>query len=144
MTVPIHHPWIDTSRAPTYEIRFPANPTDEDLRTFCEAREAWATRARYTVSWVVDLSKLSSVSASQRRAFGDHLERFEPHDVEFNRGSALVVPSAFLRGVVTAVFWLKVPKFPHRAFETVEEARTWARERLRNDTLPPPPARALR
>ncbi len=138
MNEPILHPWIDTARAPVYEIRFPEQPDDTALRSFCEVRETWATRARYPVSWVVDLSRLKSVSASQRRVFGEHLERFEPHDIEYNRGSALVVPSAFLRGVVTAVFWLKVPKFPHRAFETVEEARVWARDRVRRDSLVPP------
>lgn len=136
--VPLLHPWILTQSAPVYEIRFPAEASDEDLLAFCEARETWARSAAYPVSWVVDLSTVRSVTATQRRLFGEHLERFEAHDVENNRGSALVVPNAFLRGVVTAVFWIRQPKFPHRAFTAIDDARAWAKGRLARGSERPP------
>lgn len=140
--VPLPHPWIDASKAPVYEIRFPRTATDDDVRGFATARETWAKVAHHPVSWVVDMSALTSVPASQRRLFAEHLTRFEPHDIEFNRGSALVLPNAFLRGIATAVFWVVTPKFPHRAFETVEDARLWAQERVRPGSVHPPPSDA--
>lgn len=138
--VALTHPWIDSSNAPIYEVRFPVKASDDDVRSFAEARESWMRRANYSVSWVVDLTNLSSVPASQRRMFAEHLTRFEPHDVAHNRGSAIVVPNAFLRGIVTAVFWISNPKFPHKAFEVVEDARAWARERLGPRSEHPPEA----
>lgn len=128
--VPLQHPWIVTTSAPVYEIRFPSETSDEMLRAFCEAREAWAKQARYAVSWVVDLSLVRSVTATQRRIFAEHLERFEPHDVAHNRGSAIVLPNALVRGIVTAIFWIRQPKFPHKAFNDAASASAWAKSQL--------------
>jgi hypothetical protein len=132
--IPIEHAWIDSSRAPLYMMTFPVVTLDEDLRACCDARERWAKIAKYPVSWVVDLSAITNTTAKQRRIFSEHLARFEPHDRAYNRGSALIVPNAFLRGVVTAVFWLKPPTFPNECFATKEEALRWARIRLREGT----------
>jgi len=142
-SVALYHPWIDCSLAPIYEIRFPAGASEDDIRSFAKAREDWMSRAKHPVSWVVDLTNLKNVAASQRRLFAEHLTRFEPHDVAYNRGSALVLPNAFLRGIATAVFWIAVPKFPHRTFETVEEARIWARARLEGTSEHPPESAAI-
>lgn len=128
---PIGSPWIDESRAPLYQLSFPSDPTDEVLLDMCAARERWMNVARFPVAWVVDMTNLGNVTARQRRIFGDHLQRFEPHDLAWNQGSAIIVPNALLRGVVTAVFWLKPPRFPHESFKTKDEALRWASERLR-------------
>ncbi len=128
--IEIDHPWVVHMHAPIYEWRFPAQASDEDLRAFIAAREEWATRAHYPVAWVVELSNLTKATATQRRMFAEHLKRFEDHDVRWNGGSALVVPSGWLRGLVTAVFWLAPPKFPHQAFAKRSDALEWARLQL--------------
>lgn len=122
--------WIDESRAPLYLLSFPKDPTDEQLQEMCTARERWAARARFQVAWVCDTTNLGNATAKQRRMLGEHLERFEPHDLAWNQGSAIVVPNALLRGIVTAVFWVKSPRFPHQSFATREEAIVWATQRL--------------
>jgi hypothetical protein len=127
---PIAHPWIDSTRAPIYSVTFPVRVSDDELLAWCAVRETWAETAQFPVAWVVDLSLLEEVTAKQRRIFGDHLERFEPHDVAHNRGSALVVPNTFLRGVVTAIFWIKPPRFPNELFPTRALAVAWAEARL--------------
>ncbi len=128
--VEIDHPWVVHKHAPIYEWAFPAQASDEELGAFIEAREEWATRAQYPVAWVVELSNLTKATATQRRTFAEHLKRFEPHDVQWNGGSALVVPSGWLRGLVTAVFWLSPPKFPHQAFAKRSDALQWAQLQL--------------
>jgi hypothetical protein len=138
--VPLVHPWIDAARAPLYGITFPAAATDEELQLFCQAREDWARVAKYRVAWVVDLAGLIKATATQRRIFGEHLKRFEPHDVAYNQGSALIVPNPFVRGVVTAVFWLKAPRFPSECFSTREAALAWASARLAQRPSAVPPA----
>jgi hypothetical protein len=124
------HPWIDQSRAPLYELTFPSETTDQELTQLCVARERWAQRANYRVAWVVNLSGIMHATAGQRRLFSEHLKRFEPHDLAYNQGSALLVPNAFVRGIVTAVFWLKAPRFPNECFATIEDARAWAERQL--------------
>ncbi len=128
--VEIDHPWVSHQHLPIYEFTFPAEATDEELAAFVRAREDWARRAHYPVAWVVELSNLTKANAKQRRTFAEHLKRFEEHDVQWNGGSALVVPSGWLRGLVTAVFWLSPPKFPHQAFAKRSDALEWAQLQL--------------
>ena len=125
------HPWVDSSRAPIYVVTFPASTTDEALLAFTAAREAWTLHCKSLVAWVVDLSAIREVTANQRKIFAEHLTRFEPHDIAYNCGSALVVPNAVLRGVVTAIFWIKSPKFPNQLFEKREDALVWATKQVR-------------
>lgn len=126
----IEHPWVSHKHVPIYEWAFPAEATDEELTAFIRAREEWATRAHYPVAWVVELSNLTKANAKQRRMFAEHLKRFERHDVLWNAGSALVVPSGWLRGLVTAVFWLSPPKFPNQTFAKRSDALEWAQIQL--------------
>ena len=126
----IDHPWVSHRHVPIYEWTFPDKSSDEELARFVQAREDWATRAHYPVAWVVELSNLTRATATQRRAFAEHLKRFEAHDVLWNAGSALIVPSGWVRGLVTAVFWISPPKFPHQAFATRTDALEWAQLQL--------------
>jgi hypothetical protein len=132
--IPLVHPWIDSSNAPLYELKFPAEANDSEVESLCAAREDWAKHATYRVAWVVDLSKVLSANAYQRSVFSAHLKRFEPHDIAYNQGSALIVPNAFVRGLVTAVFWVRPPRFPNQFFADAASARGWARQRLFPDT----------
>ena len=126
----IAHPWVSHRHTPIYEWTFPREASDQELSAFMGAREAWAERAQYPVAWVVNLSNLSAANAKQRRMFAEHLKRFEAHDVAWNAGSALIVPRAWLRGLVTAVFWIAPPKFPHQAFAKRTDALEWAQMQL--------------
>jgi hypothetical protein len=128
--VPLVHPWIDQTRAPIYVLTFPSQASDGQLQAMCEARERWAQRAMYRVAWVVDLSGVLTATAQQRGLFSEHLKRFEAHDRAYNQGSALIVPNALVRGIVTAVFWLKPPSFPNQCFPDAEQAFAWAEKQL--------------
>mgnify|MGYP001553998302 FL=1 len=128
--IEIDHPWVQHRNMPIYEWTFPAKVADDELVAFAKAREDWAARAQYPVAWVVELSNITKATATQRRMFADHLKRFEEHDVQWNAGSALVVPSGWIRGLVTAVFWLSPPKFPNQAFARRADAYAWAQHQL--------------
>ncbi|MFW2388245.1 MAG: hypothetical protein ACN4G0_07910, partial [Polyangiales bacterium] len=126
----IELPWVSLKLVRIYEFTFPPELSDEELAAFAAAREAWAEHAQYPVAWVAELSNLRKASSKQRRMFAEHLKRFEAHDVAWNGGSALVVPRAWLRGLVTAVFWISPPKFPHQAFARRTDALEWAQMQL--------------
>ncbi len=128
--VEIDHPWISNDLMPIYRWTFPAEATDEELSACLRAREDWAVFARYPMAWVIDLSNVTKAPATQRRAFAEHLKRFEEFSARWNTGSALIVPSGWLRGLVTAVFWISPPKFPYQLFSGPIEAERWAKKQL--------------
>lgn len=134
------HPWIDQTHAPVYVWRFPSTATDEDVAACCDARERWARSAKHQCAWVVDLRELLRVPPHQRKLFTDHLKRFEPHDIRYNCGSAIVLSNAWLRGIVTAVFAVTQPKFPNRTFSSIEEGIRWATVQIttRRASMRPP------
>jgi hypothetical protein len=130
------HPWIDSSHAPVFIWRFPGEFTDEELAAVCAARERWAKLAPGSCAWVVDLTHILRVPQAQRSYFVEHLKRFEPHDVKYNRGSALIMPNAWLRALAAATFMVLRPKFPHQTFAKLEDALAWATSQVRS-SLPP-------
>lgn len=131
------HPWIDEVEARIYRIRFPARGSDDEVEHFVSAREAWAERCDHRHAWIVDLTRVREATARQRQRFARHLEEYEPCDLAWNAGSAIVLESRWIRGVMTAVFWLKRPQFPNATFATEEAAQAWCRHRLHD----PPAAR---
>jgi len=132
------HPWVDQTYAPIYIWRFPATVTDEEVIAAMAARESWAKFARHPCAWVVDLRELLRVPPHQRKLFAEHLKRFEPHDANYNCGSAIVLSNAWLRGIVTAIFAVSPPKFPNRTFASIEEGLKWAKEQYAAKIAAPP------
>lgn len=128
--IEINHPWISNDLMPIYRWTFPSETTDEELSACFRARDDWATRVRYHFAWVIDLSNVTKAPATQRKALAEHLKRLEEFSERWNAGSALVVPSAWLRGLATAVFWISPPKYPHRTFSELLPGERWAREQL--------------
>ena len=130
MAGPIDHPWIDSSRAPLYVWTLQDDPTSHVVDACLRARERWAEATGEPVAWVVDLTRLSSVPALQRKLFAAHLQRFRKFDERWTAASAIVASSPWLRGLVTAVFWVSPPGFPNRVFADVRGAREWAEVEL--------------
>ena len=128
--IEIDHPWISNDLMPIYRCTFPSETTIEELKTYFRARDDWASRVRYHFAWVFDLSHVAKAPATHRKALAEHLKRHEAFSARWNAGAALVVPSPWLRGLVTAVFWISPPTYPHRTFSEPLEAERWATKQL--------------
>jgi hypothetical protein len=128
--IEIDHPWFSNDLMPLYRWTFPSEATDEELRACLVAREDWAIRARYYNAWVIDMSNITKAPATQRQALAEHLKRFGELSVRWYAGSALIVPSPWLRGLVTAVTWISPPRFPYQLFSESLEAESWAKQQL--------------
>jgi len=100
--IKVDHPWISNDDMPLHRWTFPAEASDGELHTCLRVREGWGARAHYHVAWVIDLSNITKASATQRQAFAEHPKRFEEFNVRWNAGSALIVPRAWLHGLLTA------------------------------------------
>jgi hypothetical protein len=68
--------------------------------------------------------------AGQRKAAAEAMKIDNERYPTLLRAKAVVARSALERGVVTAVGWVAKPDYPFAAFETVEVATAWLRERL--------------
>lgn len=128
--LPIKHPWVDSSLAPLYRVTFPASGSDAKLLAYCRAVESWSAQVSYPVGWLMDLSHVAEVSAHQRAIFAKYMRGMEAFDRRCTQGTALILSSALMRGVVTAIFWLSNPPFQHRTFAMPGEGLVWLREVL--------------
>lgn len=128
---PIDHPWVNSLRSPIYEVTFPKSPSQEDFRGYFRAIESWSKGVTQRVVWLMDGSQVTGVTASQRAEFAAFLQRMHAFDQRQSHATALVLNSALVRGIVTAVFWLHRPPYMTHVCESLEEARAWASTRAR-------------
>lgn len=84
-------------------------------------REAEAKREKIFI--ITDLTRMHHLApASQRKYSGEWIQRTAMLARTATVGGAQVTPSSILRGLVTAIFWLKPPPTPAIFVATREEA----------------------
>lgn len=76
---------------------------------------------------VVDMTQGQRIPASQRQIISNWMSANRPLLGAVEVAVAYIVPSAAVRSMLTAVFWVTRPPSPHSAFATREAALTWAR-----------------
>jgi hypothetical protein len=101
----------------------------ELLETFRD--EVLKRKGRYVT--VVDLRGSPGITATQRKRLSGYIRETEAQGVPCC-GTALVFDSSVLRGVLTAIFWLKQPAHPVQVFATVEEAIRWAHQAIAGES----------
>lgn len=67
----------------------------------------------------------AAMSADQRRQLADVLDVRKAKLKSITAGYVMVTPSAVVRGVLTAVFWIAPPPYPYRVVATPEEGFQW-------------------
>lgn len=113
-----------------YLQAIPARVSDADLAAFlAELQQASPTLDR-PHAWIADFAAIESTTATQRRMFAEHQVTVESVDRAHNAGAAIVIPNAMVRGVVTAVYWIKPPVYPYQFVRTHEEALAWVADAL--------------
>jgi hypothetical protein len=85
---------------------------------------------------LTDASRLSEAPATQRKYAGEWTARTAELQSSHSLGGAVVVSSAFMRGVVTAIHWLKKPPAPTQVFTTRDEAIVYAVETIEAAGIP--------
>ena len=125
----IDHRWIDSGRAPLYIVAL-EDCSEEETQAFYAACERLYATLDHDIAWVVDTSRMTQVSAKQRRSSADHVARVRNLMRERVAGIAFVVPNPLIRGALTAIAWLVSFPFLYETFKTREEAIAWAERRL--------------
>jgi hypothetical protein len=110
-------------------ILLPSDSVDEGKHSLEVVEEMYQTHSEPYVL-VLDAREGKRPSAVERNLQTEFRIKHETHVRRYCRGSALVCNSEIIRGVATAMFWLKKPDTVTKAFTNIDEAMTWARSRL--------------
>jgi hypothetical protein len=129
---------------PILIVEFPEHRFgDEDNRALLEHLEALmndAVRTGEKLYFITDLTLMREFApARQRQYTGQWIKRTTPLAQASSVGGAQVTPSAVLRGIITAIFWVQPPPTPAVCVATRSEAMRVGIERLEaaHVVLPP-------
>lgn len=113
--------------APLFIITFVGVPTDAQFDAYL------AHLARITVkleprALIFDASASGPTPAAHRKRMADWMKQYEPHIRANTVGAAFVLPSAIMRGVLTAILWVQPMACPHNVVASLGEAKLWAKD----------------
>jgi hypothetical protein len=141
---------VETSDWPIIVTEFPEGRVSDaalqGMLGHLEALMHLAEKHHERLYFVTDLTKMRYLTpASQRKLTGEWVERTTPLAKRTSAGAAQVTPSAILRGIITAVFWLHPSPTQSVFVATRNEAILRGLERLEAAGEPlSPRLRALR
>lgn len=118
--------WFSVRRPGINIIYVDERMSDESFARFYAELVDDLESARGTTRAVLyDVPDSGSMTASRRGKVADLLKEYEGVLREVTTGYALVSPSRFARGVLTAIFWVAPPPYPNKICATVEDAFEW-------------------
>jgi hypothetical protein len=126
----INHPWVDERREPLYVVMM-EDCDEAGAQAFYDCCERFYATLDRDIAWVLDTTRVTRVTAKQRRIAADHVARVRDKMRERVVGVAFVISNPLIRGTLTAIAWLIPLPFPYETFKTHEEAISWAERRLR-------------
>jgi hypothetical protein len=115
---------VDTSTLPLLKIRYDGPFSDEELERLFRALEGVLKRDGQMAA-VIDLRTAVAPPANQRRAQGEWIHKNERKLGRKVMAAAIVTDSAIMRGVVTAIFWVRPLPCPTRVVPDLALAREW-------------------
>jgi len=121
---------LDVLQWPVLVVTPPPRPvTDAELDSFMQAFAQVVDQRKQPYAVVVDLRESSGLTPRQRQAISNSMADTDARVLAGcpNCGGALVFSSAVLRGMLTAILWIKKPKHETRVFANAHEAVAWAR-----------------
>lgn len=95
-------------------------------------------RAQRKIVMIVDMRKAGALSASQRRVASSWMKENLRAWKQVAIGSAFIIDSPIVRGVLTALLWLQPLDMPHDVVSNLDAAMRWVIERLETERIPVP------
>lgn len=122
---------IDASSWPVVVVTPPAGlVTDAELdEHMLEFRELIEAR-KQVHAVVIDLRVSSGLTPTQRKRLAKAMEESEQSKY-CNCAGGLIFSSTIMRGMLTAILWLKQPRHETRIFATRDEAVSWGQAQVR-------------
>jgi hypothetical protein len=120
---------IDEAFAPVYVVTFSGEVTDARFDAYLDALSLLTERGSRR-ALVYDARLASPPRASQRRKQAEWMKKFESKIRRNTAGIAFVIPSALVRGSLTAILWLQPLACQHLVTGDFQKALSWARKQL--------------
>jgi hypothetical protein len=120
---------VNADQFPLVVVTLPESASDDDVAAYLEELRALRAR-RVDYALIVNATASRGFSAKQRQMQADYVEEGIEISRRHLKAFAFVAESAFQRGMLTAIFWLRKPEWPHAVFSSLLDARVWCRERL--------------
>ena len=105
--------------------------TDEEFAASLARAADLANERGGPYSCVIDLRDSHGLTASQRKLQAEFMDDWDAHGGAQLVTAALVFESAPLRGMVTALMWMRPSTRNLKVFPTVPAAKAWALARVR-------------
>jgi len=120
---------FDESERPLCRMSYQGECDDNQWRSHIETMSEWARRGdHYAV--VIDARQVGRVSATQRKAIVDWINRDRQHLKANCAGGALIFASPMQQGLWTAIVWVTPIPIPVKVFRDVMSAEHWLRSQL--------------
>jgi hypothetical protein len=122
---------FDSSKWPIMILAPTDRVTDASVEAFLVNYFELVKAKKERFALIVDLRRKTNLSYKRRKYITNTLNENKEFAEKYNAGTALIVNSAVVRGIMMSVFWLFSPKHPTDVFNTMEQALPWANSCLR-------------
>jgi hypothetical protein len=129
---------VDDRSWPVVVSTFDGQQTDEDVESYM--RRIDEVHARRQPFVMLSLMKKYSNNLAHLKRLGEWSKASSRADMEYCKGSAIVLPSSAARFLISSFFLFVVPPFPMVSFDDSPAALAWLKRRLAEVGLPVPPA----
>ena len=121
--------FFDDSDRPVCRMTYQGECDDTEWQAHVDTMSEWARRGDpYGV--IIDAQQVGRVSAIQRRAIVDWINRDRQHLKANCAGGALIFASPMQQGLWTAIVWVTPIPIPVKVFRDVPSAEGWLRSQL--------------
>ncbi len=134
---------IDDSRHPIVVVTFVGLATDAEFQDYLTRMEKMILSRRETNCTILDATRAGNTPPVQRRMQADWLKRNEDLLRQYSAGTAFVIDSSLVRGLLTAILWMSPMATPHTIVASLDEAESWAAAQLRARGIEPPARKAV-
>lgn len=118
---------VDATRWPVLVIsRLSAEISDEAMLASMAASDRIIDERNSVFSVVLDNRLAGGMNAKQRKMIAEHAAKRAEFSKRMCKGTAFVFESPVMRGILTAIFWLRPADVPTRVFADLGEAVQWA------------------
>jgi len=122
---------LDRSAWPVVTVTFDDPPTDDAFEDYLSDLEALYDEEE-PFALIFDARTASYLPSRYRQWQADWISDNEAMIEQYLAGTAYVIPTAVLRGVLRAVFALQDQPSPYTIVGSMDEARSWVEEQLNN------------
>ena len=123
-------PNLDLSEWPLVIFHAPASMTNEEMQTVMDAVHEIYQHGE-SFGFLLDLRKYTKADPEQRKIMTDSLARNEEFGKKYCVGAAMIFSSPVVRGILTALHWVRPPVYPQKVFKEEPDARAWVTAKLR-------------